>query len=58
MITTAQHELLKDIINNTERPDKLTISLDTVSRTMVVEYYNMDNEWFKEILELMPSTTT
>lgn len=52
MITDAQHELLKDIINNTERPDKITLRLDPVSRTMAVEYDDLDDEWFREMLSL------
>ena len=52
MITDDQHELLKDIINNTERHDKLTVRLDQVSRTMTVEYDDIDDEWFREMLEL------
>lgn len=55
MITDEQHELLKDIIGNTERPDKLTVRLDHVSRTMIVEYEDMDDEWFKEMMELTPN---
>lgn len=50
MITDAQHELLKDIINNTERPDKITVRLDPVSRTMTVEYDDLDDEWFRVFL--------
>ena len=52
MITGNQHELLKDIINNTERPDKIAVRLESVSRTMTVEYEDMDEEWFREMLEL------
>ena len=55
MITDAQHELLKDIINSTERPDKITVRLDPVSRTMAVEYGDLDDEWFREMLELTPN---
>ena len=55
MITDDQHELLKDIINNTERHDKLTVRLDQVSRTMTVEYDDIDDEWFREMLELTPN---
>ena len=51
MITDKQHELLKDIIGNTERPDKINVRLDPVSRTMVIEYEDMDDEWFMEMLE-------
>lgn len=56
MITNDQHELLKDIITNTERADKLSVRLDPVSRTMTVEYDDMDDEWFKEMQALMPAT--
>ena len=56
MITDAQHELLKDIITNTERPDKITLRLEPVSRTMTVEYDDLDDQWFREMLELMPNT--
>jgi len=51
-ITHEEHDLLKDIVNNTERPDKLTIALDHETRTMVVTYDNMDDEWFKEMAAL------
>jgi len=50
MITTAQHENLKDIINNTDRPDKISISLDMTTKTMTVIYEDMDEEWFNEVL--------
>lgn len=53
MITEDQHELLKDIIDNTERPDKLTVRLDPASRTMVVEYEDMEDEWFREMLKVL-----
>lgn len=55
MITDHQHELLKDIINNTERPDKVSVMLDPVSRTMTIEYDDIDDEWFREMLELTPN---
>ena len=54
MITIEQHEMLKDIINNTERQDKLTVRLNQTSRTMTIEYEGVDEEWFMEMLELMP----
>lgn len=54
MITDDQHELLKDIITNTERTDKLSVRLDPVSRTMTIEYDDLDDEWFKEMQALVP----
>lgn len=57
MITNDQHELLKDIITNTERADKLSVRLDPVSRTMTIEYDDLDDEWFKAMQALMPAPT-
>lgn len=51
MITNDQHELLKDIINNTETPYKLTLSLDHVSKSLTVQYEDLDEEWFRELSE-------
>lgn len=55
MITDEQHELLKDIICNTERPEKINLKLDSVSRSIVIEYDDIDDEWFKEMLALTPN---
>lgn len=52
MICESQHELLKDIFSNTERPDKITICLDAVSRSIAVKYEDLDDEWFKELQAL------
>ena len=54
-MTDEQHVLLQDIINNTERIDKMTVFLDPRTRSMTVEYYDLDDEWFKEMADLTPN---
>ena len=51
MISNEIHEILKDIICNTVRPDKITVCLDVKTNTIVIEYEDLDYEWFYEILE-------
>ena len=53
-ISDKQQELLEDIIENTEAYESITVKLDLPSRTMTIEYYDLDDEWFKEMLALMP----
>lgn len=49
MITSAQQAVLADIFANSERPDKMTLELDPVSRTVRIVYEDLDDEWFKEL---------
>lgn len=49
-MTDEQFEVLQDIIENTERPDKITVSLDKATRTMTIVYESLDEEWFKEMV--------
>jgi len=44
-------EVLADIFTNSERPDKMSITLEPASRTVKVTYEGMDEEWFKELVE-------
>jgi hypothetical protein len=55
MISEEQHELLEDIFCNSERHDKMRVRLDPGSRSLVVEYDDLDDEWFKEMLALTPN---
>ena len=55
MISNQQHEHLKDIFNNTEGLGKITVRLDPFTRTLTVEYYDLDDEWFREMAEMMPN---
>lgn len=51
MITPEQQAILADIFANSERPDKITVRLDPVSRTVTVVYEDLDEEWFKELTD-------
>ena len=55
MISKEQHEILADIFNNSERPDKMTLRLDPISRTMFIEYSDLDFDWFRELSEVTPN---
>lgn len=48
-MTEEQRELLLDIFENTESPNKVTISLDPISRDVTIVYEDMDDEWFREL---------
>lgn len=43
---------LVEIFEDTERYDKLKITLDTVSRNVTIIYEDLDDEWFHELLTL------
>lgn len=45
--------VLADIFSNTERPDKITVSIDEVTRDIVVKYEHLDSEWFRELREAL-----
>lgn len=49
MISQETLDVLGDIF--TERPDKITVTLDPVSRDITVVYEDLDEEWFKELQE-------
>lgn len=49
MITKEQQETLADIFANSERPDKMTIERDPISRTVTITYEDMDEQWFEEL---------
>jgi hypothetical protein len=50
MITEEQREILADIFVNTEAIASVTIALDTVSRSVVITYEDLDDEWFNELV--------
>lgn len=51
--TIEAQEVLAGIFENSERPDKISIIADPVSRTVHITYEDMDEEWFKEIVEAL-----
>lgn len=51
MTTQQQLDILADIFGHTERPDKVTVRLDQVARTLTVVYEDLDEEWFQELVE-------
>jgi hypothetical protein len=51
MITPEQLEILADIFSNTDEVSKITLKLDPVSRSIVVSYEDLDDEWFRELTE-------
>lgn len=55
MINADQHDLLMEIFRDTERLDKITISLERNNRDMTVIYEHMDDQWFREMEALTPT---
>jgi len=51
-VNSSIQNCLADIFENSERPDKMSISLDKVSRSITVTYEDLDDEWFGELLLL------
>lgn len=49
MINADQLWTLADIFSNTERLDKVSVTLSETTRNLVVEYEDLDDEWFKEL---------
>ena len=49
MINADQLWILADIFCNTERLDKVSVTLSETTRNLVVEYEDLDDEWFKEL---------
>lgn len=54
MITDAQRDLLAEVFSEVDshHNDKITVTLEPVSRTMTVEFHDLDDEWFREMAEL------
>lgn len=44
-------EILADIFANSERPDKMWIHCDKTTRSIVITYSNIDEQWLNELLE-------
>ena len=44
-------DLLCDIFCNSEAPDKITVTTDPVSKSIIVVYEDMDQQWYEEITE-------
>jgi len=42
-----------EILCNTERPDKITVTVDPVSRTIAVVYEDVDQQDYEEITETL-----
>ena len=49
MATKEMQEVLADIFENSERPDKIRITVNTETKNLTVVYENLDEEWFREI---------
>ena len=48
-ITSRQQEVLADIFAHSERPDKMTVALNSRTRNVIFVYEDLDDEWFKEL---------
>ena len=46
-------EILADIFENTERPDKIAVAIDRISRDITIVYQDLDDSWFKELAEAL-----
>jgi hypothetical protein len=44
-------DLIAEIFANTERPDKVTLVLDSNSMSLVVTYEDLDAEYFNELTQ-------
>ena len=44
-------DALCDLLCNTERPDKITVTTDPVSRSVTIVYEDMDEDYYSEIAE-------
>ena len=44
-----ERELLLDIFENTEAPEKIKIVLDPRTRDVTIVYEDCDDEWFREL---------
>jgi len=55
MMTEEQRELMIEILTDTERLDKISVRLDRATRSVVVEYSDLDDEWFKLMEAVTPN---
>jgi len=46
-------DALNEVLCNTERPDKITVTADPVSRSITVVYEDMDQQDYEEITETL-----
>lgn len=46
-------EILAEIFSESERPDKMKIELDPVTRRLIVVYEDIDNEWYNDLIEVI-----
>lgn len=44
-------DALCEALCNTERPDKITVTTDPVSRSVTIVYEDMDDDFYSEIAE-------
>jgi len=51
-----ERELLLDIFENMEAPEKIRIVLDPRSRDVTIIYEDCDDEWFLELQEAQQNT--
>jgi hypothetical protein len=54
-MTISQETLdaLNEVLCNTERPDKITVTVDPISRSITVVYEDMDQQDYEEITETL-----
>jgi hypothetical protein len=45
-------EVIGDVFSCTCRPDKITASFDPISRSLIVVYEDLDDEYYKELIQL------
>jgi hypothetical protein len=52
-MTISQKTLdaLCEALCNTERPDKITVTTDSVSRSVTIVYEDMDDDYYSEVTE-------
>ncbi len=58
MITKEQQETLADIFANSERPDKMRLWVDWTTNSVVVHYYDLDEQWLSELAPDGPPKVT
>jgi hypothetical protein len=51
-VTTEQLALLAEIFYDTERSDKISLQIDSATRTIAVTYEDLDDGWFGELIML------
>ena len=49
--STETLEVLDDIFGNMERPDKVKIGLDPVTKNITIVYEDADDSWYKEVFD-------